>query len=154
MDTQILELINGQDGIGVLHINTGEIVMLFDTETSLEQKADVYSFAMDMLDAQIDVHKNYISKHKNKIEKIILLQDKIKETIKNQMESQNIAKIKTPESTLYFQERKKLLYDIKDIPIDYCATEIVKKKLLDETIPDLIEQGLIQETTTKTLCRR
>lgn len=154
MNNEILELVNGQDGIGTLSISTGELVLIFDPHTSVEEKADSYAFIITALDAQIEVHKAYTRKHKDKIEKILLLQEKVREAIKAQMENQGLTKVKTPENTLYFQERKKLLYDLNELPFEACETELVKKKPLKEAIPNLMYLGLVKETTTTTLCRR
>jgi hypothetical protein len=150
----ILELIRSQDGIGTLNHETGEVVMLLDPDVPLEQKADSYAFIMNIIDAEIAVHKEYVSKHKDKIEKKLLLQEKIKHSFQEQMKAQGLTNLKTPETTLYFQKRKKLVFDIAEIPFDYCITEVVKKKPKEEALPELIKQGFIVETTTETLCRR
>lgn len=156
---------------------TGEVISLLDPEIPLERKADAYAFVIGTLNQQRELHKGYISKHKNKIEKIDLLEEKITESFKQQMIEQGFTKIKTPENTLYFQTRKKLKFNIEEIPVEHCLVEIkglvpaeeaeslivdnpeynlnmVRKKIKASSLEELISEGKVEEVEEATLCKR
>lgn len=171
---EYLELMTRQ-GIAAVDTETGDIISAFDPDIPCEQKAEAVAFLLDTLALQEQAYKDREAKLKEKRERVVLLQDRIKEAFKQQMLSEGLTKIKTLENTWYFMNKPKLEYNLEFIPPEYCEVELkgkvdgfigqelalanpslqlVKKKPMEFYKEELVEQGLITETVNQILCKR
>ncbi len=173
---EYLELMTRQ-GIAAVDTETGDIISAFDPEIPCEEKAEAVAFLLDTLSLQEQTYKDRENKLKEKRERVVLLQERIRESFKQQMLNEGLTKIKTLENTWYFMNKPKLEYNLEFIPEDKCEVElkgkitgtlaqklkeqyselkleIVKKKPLEFYHNELKEEGLLKETTNTILCKR
>lgn len=171
---EYIELMTRQ-GIAAVNTETGDIISAFDPDISCEDKAEAVAFLLDTLSLQEQAYKDRENKLKEKRERLVLLQDRIKETFKQQMLNEGLTKIKTLETTWYFMNKPKLMYNLEAIPTKYCEVElkgkvdgltgeqlaainpslqVIKKKPMEFYHDELKEHGLLSEFTNTVLCKR
>ena len=171
---EYLELMTRQ-GLAAVDTETGDIISAFDPDISCEQKAEAVAFLLDTLALQEQAYKDREAKLKEKRERVVLLQDRIKEAFKQQMLNEGLTKIKTLENTWYFMNKPKLEYNLEFVPTKYCEVElkgkvdgamgerlalsnpslqVIKKKPMEFYHDELEQQGLLKQTTNTILCKR